>query len=161
MNKEDNVMELPKKPVPWNTYFTLVDPDTGELKAYLPVQRQRGGLGKGWVGMFQSALEMLASASLPQEQYRVLMYLMAKLDFDNYLRITQKQVAEALHMRQPNVSRAIKGLIQFDTIIEGPKIGNARTYRLNPRIAHKGKNPQRTVIEYDELKKRKEKQAHD
>ena len=35
--------------------------------------------------------------------------------------------------------------------------GRSKTYRLNPRIAHRGaKNFKQTIIEFDELKKRKQ-----
>ena len=55
------------------------------------------------------------------------------------------------------VSRAIKGLKELDVIIVGPMAGRSKTYRLNPRIAHRGaRNYQQTIIEYDELKKRRD-----
>ena len=55
------------------------------------------------------------------------------------------------------VSRAIKGLKELDVISVGPMAGRSKTYRLNPRIAHRGaRNYQQTIIEYDELKKRKQ-----
>lgn len=153
----DNVVELPKQ-VPWNTYFTLVEPETGEVKAYLPIANKKKGIeGGSWVAVFQCVLEWLAKQSLPQEQYRVLMYLMGKLDFSNYLRVTQTEVAKELNMRQPHVSRAIKALITLDIIAEGPHVGNAKTYRLNPHMAHKGRNQKQTIIEYDALKKAKDK----
>ena len=62
-------------------------------------------------------------------------------------------------MKMPNVSRAIKGLVSLDVIIPGPLAGRFKTYRLNPRIAHRGaKNYKKTVIEYDELKRIREEQ---
>ena len=150
---KDNVVELPKE-VPWNTYFTLVEPTTGEVKAYLPIAHKKKGIeGGSWVAVFQDVLGWLAKQSLPLEQYRVLMFLMCKLDFSNYIRITQTEVARELNMHQPHVSRAIKGLLALDIIAEGPHVGNAKTYRLNPRMAHKGRNQKQTIIEYDDLKK--------
>ena len=159
MGEKSNVVELPNQ-IPWNTYFTLVDPDTGEVKAYLPVANRRRGIQGGeWIAVFQDVLEWLAKQSLPQEQYRVLMYLMGKLDFSNYLRVTQTEIARDLSMRQPNVSRAMRSLVELDIIAEGPHIGNAKTYRLNPYMAHKGRNQKQTIIEYDELKKRRDRAA--
>lgn len=153
---KDNVVELPKK-IPWNTYFTLVEPETGEIKAYLPVMNKKKGIeGGSWVAIFQDVLTWLARQSLPLEQYRVLMYLMGKLDFSNYLRITQTEIAKDLNMRQPHVSRAIKALIGLDILAEGPHVGNAKTYRLNPYMAHKGRNQKQTIVEYEALKKAKE-----
>lgn len=152
MNKK--VVELPKQ-VPWNTYFTLVEPETGEVKAYLPIAKQKRKIeGGGWIVMFQTALEWLAEKKLPQEQYRVLMYLMAKLDFSNYIRITQREIAEKLEMKQSSVSRAIKHLIEIDVLATGPRSGTAKTYRLNPRMAHKGRNQKQTIIDYENLRKK-------
>lgn len=153
------VVELPKQ-VPWNTYFTLVEPETGEVKAYLPMAKQKRKIeGGGWIVTFQTALEWLAEKKLPQEQYRVLMYLMAKLDFSNYLRITQREIAEKLEMKQSSVSRAIKHLIEIDVLATGPRSGTAKTYRLNPRMAHKGRNQKDTVVEWDKLKKARERES--
>ena len=152
---KNNVIELPKQ-VPWNTYFTLVEPETGEVKAYLPVANRKKGIeGGNWVAVFQDVLNWLAKQSLPQEQYRVLMYLMGELDFSNYLRVTQTKIAKELNMHQPSVSKAIKALIALDIITEGPHVGNAKTYRLNPHMAHKGRNQKQTIIEYDALKAKK------
>ena len=87
--------------------------------------------------MYQAALEWLAMENLPNEQYRVLMYLMSKLDWENYIRITQESISDALKMKQPAVSRAIKGLLGRDVLTEGPKSGTSKTYRLNLRMVHK------------------------
>lgn len=153
MQSKDNVIELPKK-IPWNTYFTLVEPETGEVKAYLPVMNKKKGIeGGSWVAVFQDMLSWLALQSLPQEQYRVLMYLLGKLDFANYIRITQTTIAQDLNMHQPSVSKAIKALVALDILAEGPHVGNAKTYRLNPHMAHKGRNQKQTIVEYEELRK--------
>nr|WP_250996819.1 hypothetical protein [Escherichia coli] len=47
-------------------------------------------------------------------------------------------IAEALNMQKTNVSRAVKTLIEFEIILEGPKIGRSKTYRLNPQFGWKG-----------------------
>ena len=49
--------------------------------------------------------------------------------------------------------------VDLDIIAEGPHVGNAKTYRLNPYMAHKGRNQKQTIIEYDELKKLRERKA--
>ena len=104
--------------------------------------------------MFQSGITDMAKMGLTGEQWSVWAYLMGTLDFDNYWRVSQKDVAEALGMKKQNVSRAIHVLLDKDIIIEGPMAGRFKTYRLNPRIAHRGsRNYQNSVIEYDALKK--------
>ena len=63
-------------------------------------------------------------------------------------------------MKQPAVSRAIKGLVTRDILQEGPRGGMVKSYRLNPRIAHKGRNLKKTVIEYDDLRKKRDSREH-
>ena len=151
------VSELPKViPLPKENEFIALTDDNNQVTGFITHKRV-SKLGVNWVAFYQIALEWLAKQALPQEQYRVLMYLMSQLDFENYLRITQKSISEALGMKQPAVSRAIKGLLAKDIIISGPQVGTAKTYRLNPRMAYKGKNPQNTIIEYDALKKAQKK----
>lgn len=148
--QEAKVIPMPKE----REYTTIIDEDD-QIKAFLVPKRQNN-LGVNWVAFYQTALEWLAKQSLPQEQYRVMMFLMSQLDFENYLRITQISIAKELDMKQANVSRAIKGLLEKDIIITGPKVGTAKTYRLNPRMAYKGRNPKQTIIEYDAFKKAQE-----
>ena len=108
--------------------------------------------------MYDAGAVWLAKQNLPNEQYRVLLYLTGTLDFDNWISAPQKQIAKELNMKQPAVARAIKGLISHDILQEGPRGGLYKTYRFNPHIGHKGKDVNRTVVEYEELKRRKEQQ---
>ncbi len=72
------------------------------------------------------------------EQIKVLMMLLADLDYVNYIQVAQIDIAETLGMKKPNVSKAVKNLIEFGIILEGPKIGRSKTYRLNPQFGWKG-----------------------
>lgn len=105
------------------------------------------------MAMYQEAMDWMADAKLSYEEYRVLMKLFAKLDFENYIRVTQTKIAEDLGMKQGNVARAIKGLLEQDIIRKGPKVGNSNTYRLNPMIGHKGQAINKTKKEYEHLKR--------
>ena len=144
---KNNVIPLPKE-----KEYTAIIGENNEVMGYINKPR-KNCLGVNWVAVYQTALEWLATENLQNQEYRVLMYLMSKLDFENYLRITQSSIANALKMKQPAVSRAMKGLLAHDIIITGPKVGTSKTYRLNPRMAYKGRNPQNTILEYDKLKK--------
>ncbi len=145
--QRSNVIPLPKE-----KEYTAIIGEDDQVKAFV-VHKRQNHLGVNWVAFYQTALEWLATQNLPNQEYRVLMYLMSKLDFENYLRVTQVSVAKALNMKQSAVSRAIKGLLERDVLITGPQVGTAKTYRLNPRMAYKGKNPKQTIIEYDAFKK--------
>lgn len=151
---EKEEIEQNNKIIPMPTereYIALTDANN-EVTGFI-THKRKNNLGVNWVAFYQVALEWLATQDLPKEQYRVLMYLMSKLDFENYIRITQTSVAEALKIRQSNISRALKGLLEKDILITGPKVGTAKTYRLNPRMAYKGRNQAQTIIEYDSLRK--------
>jgi len=67
--------------------------------------------------------------------------------------INQSELAKSMGMRQPHVSRAIKRLLEMEILLEGPKAGPLRTYRLNPNFGWKGsaKNHQ-NVVKLDQKK---------
>nr|WP_185160961.1 MarR family transcriptional regulator [Escherichia coli] len=44
---------------------------------------------------------------------RVLMALLAELDYENYIQVAQMDIAEALNMQKTNVSRAVKTLAPY------------------------------------------------
>ncbi|MBD2790586.1 helix-turn-helix domain-containing protein, partial [Xenorhabdus sp. DI] len=68
------------------------------------------------------------------------MILLAKLDYENWLRIRQKDIAKELNMNPPHVSRAIKELFEHGILVKGPKIGASNTYRLDPSFAFRGRD---------------------
>ena len=110
---------------------------------------------------FQDGLAWMARQEMTGEQWRVFAYLVSRLDFDNFLKVPQKDIAEELHMQKSHVSRAIKGLVELDIIAVGPMAGHSKTYRLNPRIAHRGaKNYKNNIVEYDALKKAQEEKSN-
>ena len=127
-------------------YLTLVNQETGEIEGHFPLKIK--SLGKGWIALYQAAIQQIAIAHLPDEQNRVFMYMLGTVDFENYWRISQKQISEALNMKQPNVAKAIKGLCERDILVEGPRAGLNKTYRLNPYVAHKGKDVDKTTIDF-------------
>lgn len=130
-----------------------VDPGTGEiLSLTMPYKQIKSNLGGGWMAIYQDAMDYLANEKLNYEEYRVLMKLFAKLDFENYIRITQTKIASELGMQRTNVTRAIKGLLDRDILRKGPKVGGSNTYRLNPMIGHKGRAINKTKKEYEHLK---------
>lgn len=105
--------------------------------AYVAPKRQNG-FGKEWFAMSQSASEMLALSKLSGDDHRLLRLLEAKLDFENLLVVNQRELAGALGMQASNVNRSIKRLVQFEVLLEGPRIGVSRSYRLNPYFGWKG-----------------------
>ena len=118
---------------------TQIDLETGEdLGGFVAVVRpkQKSSFQRHFT-MNQAALLTIAN-ELNHDQMRVLMALLADLDYENYIQVAQIDIAEALNMQKTHVSRAVKNLLEFGIVIEGPKIGRSKTYRLNPQFGWKG-----------------------
>ena len=71
------------------------------------------------------------------EDFRVLMALLEQLDYENLITTNQAEIAE-LDMQRQNVQRSIKRLMALGVLLEGPKIGISRSYRLNPEFGWRG-----------------------
>lgn len=99
----------------------LLDSDTGEViddgqVVYVP---RRIKMKEDWFMAMQSGLEWLAKKKLRGESMRVLLYLMSQMEFENYVRPTLNEIAEALQMQRGNVSRAIRELRAAGVLING------------------------------------------
>lgn len=118
-----------------------VDMDTGEIvRGCMVFVPERPRITERWFMAFQDAFEEIArDEDLKGETFRVLMYMFSKLDFENFIQLTQKDIADSLRMRKQNVSRAISLLSAKKVVLEGPKVGRSRCYRLNANYGWKGK----------------------
>ena len=120
---------------------TSVDVDTGEMLDYTFVaiaKKQPCAFGQRWVQVSQDAMQMLAEIK-SLEQMRVLMMLMSKVDFENWISVDQTEIASKIGMRKQHVNRAIKALIERQVLLKGPRVGHNGTYRLNPSFGWKGR----------------------
>lgn len=115
--------------------------DTGEIvRGCMVFVPDRPRITERWFMAFQDAFEEIAKDDeLKGESFRVLMYMFSKLDFENYIQLTQKDIAEALGMNKQHVSRAIRLLSSKKVVLEGPKVGRSKCYRLNANYGWKGK----------------------
>jgi DNA-binding MarR family transcriptional regulator len=100
----------------------LLDSDSGEVVdggdlVYVP---KRIRMKEGWFMAMQDGLAMLAKEPVRGESMRVLLYLMSQMDYENYMRPTICEIAEQLHMKKQNVSRAMKELRERRIVIDGP-----------------------------------------
>jgi len=124
------------------TRFTQVDSETGEhVGGFVAVIRpkQKSPFQRHFT-MNQDALMILAK-KLNGEQFKVLMVMLADLDYENFIQIAQSDIALALDMQKTNVSRSVKALLDVGVIVEGPQIGRSRSYRLNEQFGWKGTVP--------------------
>lgn len=119
-----------------------IDPRTGEvLGGFVAVvqPRQKNGFGQGgWIAMAQDAMTRLARANLGDEAQRVFFIMAANVDFDNWIQVSQTELAKTIGMGRNNFCRGIKKLEGEGVLLRGPKIGRAATFRLNPMYGWKG-----------------------
>ncbi len=133
-----------------------VDQNTNEVLEGIVVYCgvKRNPYSKGWIMNSQEALELLATdKDLKGETYRVLLLLLSRLDFENWIQITQKEISEKLEIRKPHISRAISLLEEKEIILRGPKVGRSYAFRLNPYFGWKGK-----LKNLDQYRKEKDEQ---
>lgn len=93
-----------------------------------------------YIRIFQDVmLEMGRDRELNLTDHRVIMVILAKLEFENYFKLSQQEIGVLIEVGQANVSRSLqklehKGFIQCINI-EGRK----KTYIFNPYVAFKTK----------------------
>lgn len=88
--------------------------------------------------VMQDAFEHLGKLRLPSRTYSVFAYPLSKLDFNNWIHLEQAEIAAALNLKRPDVSKSMKQLEAQGIIARGPKAGRAGTYRLDPHFGWKG-----------------------
>ena len=124
-----------------NVEVQAYDKNTGEILEGVPVLCgvKRNPYSKGWVMNNQEALRIIAQdKEITGRIHRVLWLLVAHLDFENWIQISQKEICKELNMRKEDVSSAIKLLQQKEIILRGPKVGRSCAFRLNPYFGWKG-----------------------
>ena len=138
-----------------NYFFDAYD-DDGNLVYGKKLYQKKKIYGGGWVAFYQESLAHIAKLGLTGEQLSVFLALISKLDFENYIRISQVELAKELNIYQPHVSRAIKKLLEEDIISQGPRAGLCKTYILNPNVGIKGRQKKKKLIDYAEKKAQRE-----
>ena len=125
-----------------------VDVETGEVLegATLVLLPQRIRIKEGWMMTFQDALRVLAAdRELTATQLRVLLYTMGRLDFENYIHLSQAEIARELGVKRPNVTTAVGALVRKRILLQGPRVGRVSTLRLSPDLAWKGRYKNRVA----------------
>ena len=117
-----------------------VDKYTGEEFGFpVIVGRKRSPYQKGWVMNSQEALEIVAKdKDIKGETYRVLFFICARLDFENWVQLSVTEIGNELDLKQQSVSRAMKVLENKEIILRGPKVGRSYAFMLNPDFGWKG-----------------------
>lgn len=88
-------------------------------------------------------LQYVSLLDIKTRDYKVLLYLMDKLNIDDYININQKNLSDELNISKSEVSKAIKALIDNNIIELDPEL-----YKNGHR---KRKRIKLTNYSYDEL----------
>ena len=95
--------------------------------------------GTRWMMTFQDSLAIIATDDdMTGQTLKVLLLLMSELEFENYITIKQVTVAEKLKIHKPDVSKAMRILVNKGIILK-VKEGATTGYKLNPHYGWKGK----------------------
>jgi hypothetical protein len=123
--------------------LATIDRNTGETQdgvfVYCPKKQHSSFTKGGFMVLSQERSNMLAdSKNLGLVDFRVLHKLVGILDMDNLIAINQSDIAASMGLQKSHFSRAIKKLIGEQIIIEGAKLGQHKSYRLNAYYGWKG-----------------------
>ena len=114
----------------------------GNLALHAP--RKENGFAKGgWFAMslqgISHILNVAHSKQLHLSRDSLVHYaLLERLDYENWIQISQSDIARRTGLLQPHVSASIKKLIATGFILIGKKVGSSWTYRLNPEFGWMG-----------------------
>jgi len=124
-----------------NRHIEQLDVETGEVlrgcMVYIPYRPKH--TERFFMAFQDGLMEIAKDDELTLEPKNVLLYLLGQLDFENYLHISQKDIADALGMQKQHISRAMKLLTAKGIVLDGPKVGRMKTYRLSPNLGWKGR----------------------
>lgn len=135
------------------------DVETGEIVDELPVYfapKRKNGFDE-WAAMGLLAQKQVALSGLDGFTVKVYLYLTSLLDFENDVVINQSEIAREFNTKQPNVSKAIKSLVDFGILVKRELRGNIRSYRFNPNYVWRGsaKNHHKAIREQEDIEARK------
>lgn len=101
---------------------------------------KRNPYSKGWFMNNQETSILLAKdKDIKGQTHRILRFIEGILNFENWIYISITDIAKELEMHRSDVSKGIKLLQEKEIILQGPKMGNSKTYMLNPTFGWKGK----------------------
>lgn len=136
----------------------LVDPRTGrtlegEGVEGIPVEgrvrRKRRWTNEFFLGVQNGIARLAVHEDLTHDARRVFLFMASRVEWDNYIGISQKEIAEGLGISRPRVSRAVKLLVETRFIspkvrnrdadqFQAVKKGRAVVYELSGDVVWKG-----------------------
>lgn len=98
-------------------------------------------------------MRLAKDTDLTIQDRRILDVYFASVDYENWIYMSQQEIADYLGMKKSNVSRSIKKLKEKQILIEGPKAGRSKTFRLNAFYGWKGRIGKEYYEAYEEHSK--------
>jgi hypothetical protein len=143
---------MPKKKM----NLATVDLTTGDIKdgvfVYCPKKRHSSFSEEGFMVLSQLRAFSLATSDLHEIELKVLLLLVSELNMDNLIAINQSELATMIGINRSHFSRAIKKLLAEGIIIEGAKLGQHKSYRLNAYYGWKGSTENHNIaLEVDPI----------
>lgn len=115
--------------------YKLFNEDTGEI---LEVRRKKTKRTEPFLMMnLKDAAEIAKADKLHGTEYKVLFFILSRIDYDNRAVLTQAFIAKELNMPQPQVSAAIKKLVE-EGAISKISVGGANGYMVGEHVASRG-----------------------
>ena len=108
-------------------------------------EKIRGG---DFVFIFQKAiLEIVKNANLSRGAHQILLYLIAKTEFEKEINATLYGIAKEIGMAQSNATTAMKELELISIVVRNKEL---RTFRLNYEIGFKGSPKNYKKLQYND-----------
>ena len=93
-----------------------------------------------YLSIFSHGLKYLAKFRLSPTETAVLLEMLSRLEFENWIRVSQQTIGEDLGLKKQSVSIAVKKLIKLGIIekAEDPSDRRRLIYRFNPSLGWRG-----------------------
>lgn len=144
----------------------LPDDETKNPAAILITPKNRNYTVE-WIPLWQgieTGVSLMEQAEfekpLTQTEYRVRDMLLGLIHIGNWAIVNQAEIARRLRIHRPDVSQAIKRLIELGIVIKGTKMGRNHQYMISPGFAFKGALPEGQELVKKAAKEHKAKVLH-
>lgn len=115
------------------------DRNNGDVIENIAIVVPRRDKLKDWLSIFERGSNILArDREITGEAFRIFHLLIANMDYENRILLTQSEVGKELAIKQQNVNKAFKLLVSKGIIVEDRVYGRTKTYRLSADFGWKG-----------------------
>jgi DNA-binding XRE family transcriptional regulator len=110
-----------------------VDVDTGEVVAWLMESLTKPPRKKDFLKLYMAVCVQLARSEAFGAEARVIFWLMANVQFGNFVCLTQREIATTLGVTRRTVSRVISKLKESG-VLHDDELRGMSGFRLNPNL---------------------------